>query len=180
MKSMTTNWRSTLILIATGMLFLLLAIAEVMAAPAEAGAADAVAPWASRVRAMDEALARKDVRAARYEWQGAYGAALGSRRWDALVEVGDARLRIGRVAGDRKAAEPMARRLYLAAFFLARQQGSLDGALVTAEAFARLGDQEVSRACLGTAERIAARAPGARAADRVIEVRKRLTLLQGP
>ena len=180
MKPLTTNWRSTLIILAMAILFLVLAIAEVMASPEIALAGDSPTPWAIHLRHVDEALAQKNVSAARHAWRDAYAAALWSRRWEGLVEVGDACLRMSEAMGDPKASEATARRIYLGALFLARQQGSLDGVLGVAEAFARLGDSEVVEQSLRMAERIAAQARDAEMAHRVAEARKRLALLARP
>src|SRR5438445_11856052 len=79
------------------------------------------------------------VASAELSWPDAYRAALGSRRWDAMVEVGDAALRIGEATGDREVAAARARRCYLEALFRARDQRSVDGVPRVAEAFAALG-----------------------------------------
>jgi hypothetical protein len=120
--------------------------------------------WVVHLRKVEDALARKDVSAAVRAWHDGYVTALGARRWEGLLEVADAHLRIGEVSGSRKASEPKARELYLAALFRARAQGSLEGVLRAAEAFARFGDREVVSRCLSIAERLAARSnePGAR------------------
>jgi hypothetical protein len=54
-------------------------------------------PWTAALDRVDAALARQDVGAAEWAWHEAYAGALKSWRWDALVEVGDAYLRIGAV-----------------------------------------------------------------------------------
>ena len=130
--------------------------------------------WTVHIQKMDEALARKSVRAAERAWQEALGEALRSPRWEAMLEVGDASLRIGNGAGFQAAALPRARQAYLAAFFRARQQGSLDGMLKVAEAFASLGDREVVQQCLAAAEILAAEASDPRAQQRVRALRDRL------
>ncbi|MBI2114009.1 MAG: hypothetical protein HYT85_02820 [candidate division NC10 bacterium] len=107
------------------------------------GADTAESPWIAPLRRVDDALARKDVSAAERAWHEAYGEALRSRHWEGMLAVGDATLRIGNVVGSRQAPAGKARRLYLAALFRARDQGSLEGVLRTAEAFAALGDREV-------------------------------------
>jgi hypothetical protein len=106
-------------------------------------------PWATSLAAVDEALARGDVRGALRAWQPAHGAALGHRRWDGLLEVGEARLRIERAAGvvrdgSVRDGKEQARLLYLMALFRARDAGSVDGVLRVATAFATLGDREVA------------------------------------
>ena len=56
------------------------------------------APWAGHLAAMDQALKVGNVAAAQSAWRDAYGAALGSRRWDGFAETGDAALRLGRAS----------------------------------------------------------------------------------
>ena len=127
------------------------------------------------VNKVDEALAQQNLSSANQAWHDAYRAALASRRWDRMVEVGDAALRIGEVAGARGAAEPLARKSYLAALLRARQEQSLEGVLRAAEAFAALGDLEVAEQGVRVAERIAARAPETREArERLLQMRERL------
>ena len=134
------------------------------------------APWTTHLSRVEDALARRNVSAAEMAWHDAYGAALGSRRWEGMVEVGDAYLRLGEVAGSRKAAEAKARRIYLSALFRARQRGSLDGALRTTEAFAALGDREVVEQGLRIAQSLAARSGDAQALERVRAVTSQLAV----
>ncbi len=136
----------------------------------------ATPPWVVPLQRMNTALASPNVTAAEEAWHEAHRAALGSRqRWDGLIEVGEAYLRIGEVANDRQAAQPTARRLYLTALFRARQQSSLDGVLRTAEAFAALGDREVVIQCLRVADQVAERARDPQARARVEAFRGRYT-----
>jgi hypothetical protein len=138
----------------------------------------ATPPWVVPLQRINTALASPNVTAAQEAWHEAHRAALGSRqRWDGLIEVGEAYLRIGEVANERQAAQPTARRLYLTAFFRARQQGSLDGVLRTAEAFAALGDREVVIQCLRVADQVAERAHDPQARARVEAFRGRYTAL---
>jgi len=137
------------------------------------------APWATHIRLMDEALAEKNVTAAEGAWHDAYLAAVGSRLWLGMVEVGDASLRIGAAAGFRKTAEATARRAYLAALFRARELASLDGVLRTAVAFAALGDREVAGQCLRIAESLAREAQSDKARSRVSAFRARLATMKG-
>jgi hypothetical protein len=116
---------------------------------------------------VDEALARLDIEGARRSWQGAHEEALRSRHWDGLVEVGHGALRIGTAAGSRRATEPEARRAYLAAMFRARQQGSVEGVLRAAEAFAALGDRQVAEHGLRMASRMASGGTDQPAPDQV-------------
>ncbi len=121
------------------------------------------APWRTHLARVDEALARQDLSGAIRACHDAYRAALGSRRWEALVDVGDAYLRIGEAAGSRKGWEPRARESYLNALLRARQEGSVEGVLRATEAFADLGDREVAEQGLRIADRRTAQDPEARA-----------------
>lgn len=111
--------------------------------------------WVSHVRRVEEALARQDFPAAEAAWRQAYVAALRSQRWEELIEAGDLCLEIGEAGGNPRAAEPPARRAYLQAVMRARAQGSVDGLLRAAEAFARLGDTEATKQSLRMAESVA-------------------------
>ncbi len=142
---------------------------------AQGGREASAAPWVGPLQRVDDALAWKDVRVAERAWNAAYVAALGSGRWDGMVEVGEAYLRIGEVAGDLKLSHPTARRSYQEALFRARAEGSLDGVLRVAEAFAALGDGEVVEQCLRIAESLAARAGDPQVRDRVYAFREQLT-----
>ena len=115
----------------------------------------AAAPWAVHLAAMDEALREGDVGAAQNAWREAYGAALGSRRWDGYADAGDAALRLGRASGAPAAGVPRARELYLSALFRARDAGSLDGVLRVAASFDALGDRDVTRQAVRMAGRLA-------------------------
>lgn len=174
MKQPGTSRRRLWIATATGMMFILLAMAEAKAGQANAPQGNPTAPWTVHIQAVDEALAKKNVSAAEQGWHAAYVSALRSLGWDGLVEVGDAALRIGEVANGRTASEAKARGTYWAALFRARQQGSLDGVLRTAEAFAALGDRAVAAQCLRLAEGLAARARDAYARARVRTIQERL------
>jgi hypothetical protein len=99
------------------------------------------APWTAPLSAIDAALARGDVSRALMLWHPAHVAVLYDRRWEGLIEVGDAILRIESAAGFPKAGESKARELYLMALFRARRDGSVQGVLRTAAAFNALGDR---------------------------------------
>lgn len=133
------------------------ALAVVTVWPGRAPAEEAAKPWSAYVTRIDDALTRRDVSAAVRAWTDAHSAALRSRHWEGMLDVGDAYLRVGDVSGFRRASEPKARQLYLGAFFRARAQRSLDGVLRAGRAFAALGDWEVAAQCVRTAEAIAAR-----------------------
>jgi hypothetical protein len=101
----------------------------------------------SRLAAVDEALARKDVSRAIYLWRDAHSVALGARRWDAMAAVGDAALRIDAATGpfDRPTGfRAEARQAYLRALFDARAAGERDGIERVADAFAALGDTKMA------------------------------------
>jgi len=117
----------------------------------------AVAPWTGHLAAMDEALRAGDVSAAQRAWHEAYGAALGSRRWEGFADTGDAALRLGRASGWPRAGVPRARDLYLSALFRARDTGSLDGVLRVAASFNALGDRDVTVHAARMAHNLAAR-----------------------
>ncbi len=121
-------------------------------------------PWTGAIERMDRAIAAHDISAAERALQEAYKAAVTSRRWDGMVAVGDAYARLGVAAHQGNEDRARARQAYLAAFFLARRQQSLDGVLRTVEGFSDLGDREVAAQCLKTAEALAAKSktPGAR------------------
>lgn len=101
-----------------------------------------------RLAQMDEALGRKELSRAIYDWHDAYGLALGSRRWEAMLSVGDAALRIDAVAskpvGHPGRFQAEARQAYLRALFQARGARSQDGIDRVAHAFAALGDTEMA------------------------------------
>lgn len=102
---------------------------------------------ADRLAVVEQALARKDMSGAVYAWRDAYGLALGARRWEAMVDVGDAAERIhalGGRAGHALGFRAEARQAYLRALFLARHAGSRDGIERVSKAFAALGDAEMA------------------------------------
>lgn len=102
----------------------------------------------ARLAAVDEATARRDVRRASQAWRDAYPAALASRRWEAMVAMGDAAARIDGIAAhheDHPAGfKPEARRAYLKALFEARSAGSTEGIQRAADGFTTLGDIEMA------------------------------------
>lgn len=131
------------------------------------------APWTIHIRKAEEALAKKNARAAEQSWHEAYRAALSSRRWEGMVAVGDASRRIGEVAGTREASLARARQVYLTALDRARQQRSVEGVLRAAEAFDALGDREVVNVCMRIAESLAAQSGDANTIERVRAFRER-------
>ena len=124
-------------------------------------------PWTEHIRAMDRALEQQNATAAVRTWRNAYAAALATPGWRGLVEVAAAALRIAAIPGFAKASEARARETYWLALFRARQQGSLNGVLDTAEAFGALGDATMVEQCIRVAEGLATLNSDQAAADRV-------------
>jgi hypothetical protein len=135
-------------------------------------ARDGAAPWSTHLEMVDAALARGDMAATRSAWHAAYGAALGSRRWDGFADVGDAYLRVGRASGAPASTVPRARDLYLSALFRARDAGSLDGVLRLAAAFDDLGDREVVEQAMRMADRLAGARPSPSVRERFAAVKR--------
>jgi hypothetical protein len=119
-------------------------------------------PWAVPVRTMDRALTAGDLSAAERAWHEAYVAALGARRWEGMLAVGDAALRLGEVIRGPRVAVTQAREAYLGALFRARDRRSLDGVLRTAEAFDRMGDVELADRARSVADILVSRGQVAR------------------
>jgi len=130
--------------------------------------------WQAAIRAMDDALAKGDVQAALKSREEAYHIALGSRRWEALADVGDASLRLAGFPGQASTIRSEARRVYLQALFSARRQSSLQGVLRVSEAFAALGDREVARQGFVIANVLAAQSSEPHARERVRALQQRL------
>jgi hypothetical protein len=89
---------------------------------------------------VEAALERGDFVAAFRTTEAAHRRATRERRWDSLIEVGDAYYRIAGRPGAPEAASYKARDAYRAALRSARREESLDGVLRAAEAFAQIGD----------------------------------------
>jgi len=129
--------------------------------------------WQAHLRAVDGELAAGHIDAAVRVWHDAYGAALESRRWEGMLAVGDAFMRIGYATGAPAGARMNARDAYLVALIRARRERSVDGVLQSADAFGRLGDRVVVEQNLVIAEQLAA--GDERAEQRVSEARLRWT-----
>lgn len=114
--------------------------------------------WSMYIELMDHALTQRDLTAAERAWREAHGAALRTRAWRPLIEVGDAAVRIGAVDGARGPYVSRARELYLAALTRARADRSIDGVVRVAEAFSALGDHGIVERCLVIAEGLGASA----------------------
>lgn len=166
--------RTDLVLIAVLMTTLSITLSIMEAVGLEPPAKKGSPPWASPLGAVDAALAAKDVDGAMRALRQAHAAALASRRWDALIAVGDVALRVDKASSSRAAALPLARQAYLSALFRARAEGSLDGVLRVTEAFVALGDRQVAAQALQIARALAARSNDARAIARVRALEGRL------
>lgn len=160
--------------LAAALILGVVAVREGTASHEDSLVGDPLAPWTVHLQKADEALAAKNVSAAVRAWHEAYVSALGSRRWEGMVAVGDAYLRIGQLSGSRRASEAKARELYLAALFRARNQHSVDGAIHAGEAFAALGDREAAEQCVRVAEGLAKDSGDPQARDRVRAFAERL------
>jgi hypothetical protein len=134
--------------LAMGILLVALAIVEALGDQARPGSQQ---PWVEYLESMDDALANGDARATDWALRQAHWAALGSRRWKGMIEVGDAARRIGKLTAARTA--------YLTAAFRARRIGSLEGVLSAAAGFAALGDGEVAGRWIAVARELAGRDP---------------------
>ncbi len=100
---------------------------------------------------MEEALARQDPAIARRGGNQAHSAALALGDWESLPAVGAASVRLGELIGQRAEAGITARAIFQVAFIRAQRQGSVDGALRSAEAFADVGDFALADLALGVA-----------------------------
>ena len=99
------------------------------------------APSAPSLRvSVEAALEHGDFLTAVRTTEAAQRRATRDRRWESLIEVGDAYYRIASRTGAPEAASQMAHDAYQAALRSARHAESLDGVLRAAEAFAQLGD----------------------------------------
>jgi hypothetical protein len=103
---------------------------------------DPVPAWVQRIALVDEALGRSDLSRAIYEWREAYGAALGSKRADALIAVGDRAVRIADLAGGSSRFRTEAKDVYVHAGLRARIERSWATVLETAGVLDKLGDTE--------------------------------------
>lgn len=119
--------------------------------------------WKTHVERVDQALATKDLSGAVMAWHDAYGAALGSREWEAMLAVGDASRRIGDATPARRGFDAKARQSYLTALFRARERRALEGVLGATAAFATLGDRDVVEQGLHIARDLARQNPEAEA-----------------
>jgi hypothetical protein len=102
-------------------------------------------PWRGPLARAEAALADGQPRRAEQAWEEARRAAMrATAPSTGLVDVGLAYLRIGEAAHDRQTAVARARQLFLRALFRARARRDVDGMTAAGQAFARLGDCEMS------------------------------------
>jgi hypothetical protein len=99
--------------------------------------------WSVHVVRVNDAIARGNMTVAAYEWREAYGMALRSRRWEALLEVGDTAARMAAMSSD-DGFRSEARRAYRAALGRAHAEKSSEGMRRVARAFRTLGDYEAA------------------------------------
>src|SRR5947208_9573101 len=83
--------------------------------------------WAAHLRAAEQALARRSLRASVRAWDAAHLAATGSPHWERVIEVGDAYLRTRRESGPADGMQATARRHHFAALCRAAQKAPMDG-----------------------------------------------------
>jgi hypothetical protein len=153
---------------------IMLVVAVALAAGGAKRGDPSAAPWDEYILAMDDALARDDFYAADLARRTAHLMATGSRRWDALVAVGDANLRFVTFPGASPTLRSEARGIYRSARLRAHEQGSIEGVLRVSEAFAAVGDKEEAREGLAMALAMAAAGHGSYDAARVEALTERL------
>jgi hypothetical protein len=148
---------------------------RMLASPPAAAETETRPAWQIALDAMDHALAAGDISGAEMAWRNAYGFAIRSRQWQALVAAGDGSLRLGDRVLVKQPYRARAAEAWRAALFLARAQQSVDGVLLVAEAFARLGDAEGVTQVLRIADGLAVTDTSGEARRRVLDARQRLT-----
>jgi hypothetical protein len=136
--------------------------------------ADTRPRWQIALDTMDRALAAGDINGADKAWRDAYGLAVHSRQWEALLAVGDGALRIGDGAPLKQPYQARARKAWSSALFLAGAQRSVEGVLQVAESFATLGDTEVVTQALDIADQMARADATGEARRRVLTLRERI------
>jgi len=129
---------------------------ERMESAVASGRARDTGHWRAHLAIVETELASGHIDGAVHAWHDAYGAALESRGWESMIAVGDAFMKIGRAAGTPGGARTNAREAYLTALIRARRDRSVDGALQSGEAFARLGDRAIVEQSLHIAGQLAA------------------------
>jgi len=169
------RWYMPIVLAGAALLSLLiLALIAVEVLVADAPGATAPRSWTPPLARADEALQDGDLAAALACWREARLTAIRSGRWEGLIEVGDASLRLGEAGGFRRDAKTQAREAYLGALLRAQRQRSLEGVLRAAVAFGELGDREVTVQAIRIAERQAG--PDVKALDHIRAVADRWSI----
>lgn len=148
-----------------------------MEEPLPAGRRGPDTHWRGYLAKVDRHLGEDDVSAAIRAWHDAHAAALESRRWQAMLHVGDAALELGRASASDAPSRVTARDAYLVALIRARRDGSLEGAMRVADAFGALSDRAAVRQSLHVAARLAVEQRDAAGAERV---RRRVGQLDDP
>jgi hypothetical protein len=110
--------------------------------------------WAADVREVDEALANGDSSTALRAWHSACLEALGSQRWEPMLDVGDAALRIGQATGFTGAFTAKARQAYHVGLYRAHKEGAAAGVRRVGAAFAAMGDRAAVEQCANIAQRL--------------------------
>jgi hypothetical protein len=157
MKTPELPRRSLAAVVVGAILFVGAAIGGVVAQQGRTALGPQDAPWALHLRAADDALAGGNVRAAEQAMHAAYLEAIVSQRWEGMVDVGEAYHRLGDVGGSREGSRAKVLRSYAGAVVTARRQGSIEGLLRAAEAYAASGYREAALRIISLAEYMAAR-----------------------
>ena len=103
---------------------------------------DSTPVWVQRIARVDAALTRADLSVAIYEWREAYGAAVRTRRSEALIAVAQRAMRLAELGAGSGYFRSEARHIYMHAALRARAERSPQVILGIAEAFDKLGDTE--------------------------------------
>ena len=103
---------------------------------------DSTPVWVQRIARVDSALARSDFSVAIYEWREARGAAVRTRRSEALIAVAQRAMRLAELGAGSDYFRSEARHIYMHAALRARAERSPRVILGIAEAFDKLGDTE--------------------------------------
>ncbi|HSE91838.1 MAG TPA: hypothetical protein VLF19_00920 [Methylomirabilota bacterium] len=109
------------------------------------------------IEAVVEALEAGDAAAMLRAWHAACLDALGSQRWEPMIDVGDAAWRIGQATGFKIAFAVKARQAYHVALYRAHKQSSVEGVQRVGQAFQTLGDREAVQQCAAVAARLTER-----------------------
>ena len=103
---------------------------------------DSTPVWVQRIARVDAGLARSDLSVAIYEWREARGAAVRTRRSEALIAVAQRAMRLAELGAGSDYFRHEARHIYMHAALRARAERSPQVILAIAEAFDKLGDTE--------------------------------------